>query len=277
MLSINFMMTQLSQGSPCAAPALRSERVVRQVVHREFSLLQQLGIELAIPTPPEWTENCQLRCALREQLRLRPRPTNTPFHLTSEAKSARQLGSCQSLSAGSTTWALMRGDCTSHSVSTCLCLVFVSYIFPFQPACTLHTDFTSCTSPCPQQRVARWNSSGSLCCASVSAREMRAQAKLPEAPGKLREKQAKRQQIQGTGARMAHVPLARIDCSTSTNPLRDMSNASSTCAGAMREPEAGHKKSDADPSCMSHIAVKWLRRVVNEKNSLHPLLQKVTR
>ena len=37
-------------------PRRRSGQIIRQVVHQEFNLLQQLGYELAILTPTEWIE-----------------------------------------------------------------------------------------------------------------------------------------------------------------------------------------------------------------------------
>ena len=62
---------QLLRRSPCAVPTRRGEHIIQQIVHQEFSLLQQLGYEVAILMPREWTNKCQLQCALRQQLQFR--------------------------------------------------------------------------------------------------------------------------------------------------------------------------------------------------------------
>ena len=52
-----------------------SSQAGTNIVHQEFNLLQQLGYEVAILSPIEWIDICQLRCALRQQLWLRQKTT----------------------------------------------------------------------------------------------------------------------------------------------------------------------------------------------------------
>ena len=56
-------------------PAPRGEHIIQEIVHQEFSPLQQRECEVAILTPIEWIDICQLRCVLRQQLGLRQDPT----------------------------------------------------------------------------------------------------------------------------------------------------------------------------------------------------------
>ena len=76
---------QLSRRSPCAAPALRVNKSFSKSFTKNLSLQQQRGYELAILTPTEWIEMCQLRRTLREQLRLWQNRTHLPREVAAAA------------------------------------------------------------------------------------------------------------------------------------------------------------------------------------------------